>query len=77
MQKLMEYRQKLMEDVNEAEKITLSIGRKKYAARIAGSKLDNPFIWARHEDGHTIEMQITWQAVERMKAGELTNVVKH
>lgn len=75
--KISEHRQQLMEEVNEMNNITLSIGSKKYAARIAGSKLDYPFIWARHEDGHDIDCQITWYQVEQMKLGTITNIRKH
>ena len=71
-----QHRRELMEAVNEAGKITLSIGKKKYAARIAGCKLDYPFIWARHEDGHDIEAQLNWHQVELMKQGSLVNIIR-
>jgi hypothetical protein len=74
--KIWEMRQQLMEEVNERDNITLSIGKKKYPARIAGSKLDYPFIWARHEDGHDIDCEITWWQVQQMKEGTLTNIRK-
>lgn len=62
-------------DIANARPITVSIGSKIYPAQIAGARLDYPFIWAKHENGYTIDAEISWLSVERMAAGELTNII--
>lgn len=73
--KTYEQRQQLMEQVNQMG-ITISMGKYQYPAKVAGAKLDFPFIWARLEDGHDIECEITWQQVEKMSKGTITTIRK-
>jgi len=53
---------------------TINIKGKKYAARLAGSKCDNPFAWTRNELGQDIDIEISWALASRISTGE-TNYI--
>ena len=63
----------IIQNANERQ-FTININGKKYAARLAGYKLDNPFAWTRNELGQDIDVQISWVLAARIAAGE-TNFI--
>jgi len=64
----------LIIDAANEKDFTLNINGKQYPARLAGYKLDFPFVYCVDETGKSIDAQISWELARKISTGQ-TNFV--
>lgn len=52
----------------------IKAGQKRYPAQIASRLCDYPAVWARREDGTTLDIEINWGIAARIAAGEANTI---